>query len=551
MLTIIFSWLVFGTAIYLIGRLILNRKILHLLHIGEVPEWYEYFWSGFVSVIAILQIWSLFFPVNIYSFIFIFVLACVSLVILFRKKISLPKVNVRFILIMGIILFVISYFSSAPVGWPDTQGYHLNAVKWANLYPIVRGLANLHTRLGFNSSFFLFASMIDNWFLSNRSSHIAISLMTSALSIEFLWIFLSSKSKYLKFFILFTLPVFVENIIKTGQISSLSYDFALLILVLAICIELIKGDKVSMLLAGALSIVLVTVKLSGALFSLVIIAYLAYKIFFKKYLSGKSILVLITLGIIALVPYIVRNIILSGWPLYPLPFLKFGVPWSVSTDKVVALFETIKAWAILPGSTYRGVIGSPVWIWFPGWFARNLGTYEIKIFLLSIIFIAASTFLGFFNKERLVRNISLAICGLASVSSILYFFLSAPDFRFGGVFFWVLFATTGSFLFVGLFKKYLKLDGVVVFFLIIFVLYISWPPALSGEFMLKSMHWEQTWTNDQTVIIPRDGSKSFSVYVPGATGSCGNSELPCTPEVNNNFKEIVPGDISKGFAPVK
>jgi hypothetical protein len=538
MLTIIFSWLVLFAAISLIGKILIRKA-----------EWFEYFWVGLIAVIGILQIWSLFSPVNILALSFILGLSGISFLVLFRKGFKLPKIDIRFVAISAILLFVVSYFASVPVGWPDTQGYHLNAVKWANLYPVVPGLANLHSRLGFNSSFFLFASMIDNWYLSNRSSHIALSLMASVLLIEFLWIFFKSKNEHIKIFILVTFPVFVGNIVKSGQISSLSYDFALLIVILAICIELLKSDKTSLLLAGALSILLVTVKLSGAVFSLVVTTYLIYQIIFKKFLPRKSIYVLVTSGFVLLTPYIVRNVILSGWPLYPLPLLKFDLPWSVPTDKVGALFETIKAWAILPGATYQNAIRLPVWKWFPGWFVRNMGTYEIKIFLLSIIYIATSAFLGFFNREKIVHNMGLIVCGLAAISSILYLFLSAPDFRFGGIFFWVLFAVTGSFLFVGLFERHPKLEGVVIFFSIIFILYVSWPPSLNGEFMLKSMHWEQTWTNDQTNIIPRDGSNRFRVFVPGPTGSCGNSELPCTPEINSNFKEIVPGDISKGFAP--
>jgi hypothetical protein len=53
------------------------------------------------------------------------------------------------------------------------------------------------------------------------------------------------------------------------------------------------------------------------------------------------------------------------------------------------------------------------------------------------------------------------------------------------------------------------------------------------------------------LINPSDGSPSFKVYTPTDDSFCGNVQLPCTSEPNNNFKEIVPGDISKGFAPVK
>lgn len=515
-----------------------------------MPEWYEYFWIGLASVFAILQIWSFFLPVNIYALIFITVIAFFSAIVILRNGIKLPKINFKFLICVGFILFVISYFASLSVWWPDTQGYHLNAVKWANMYKIVPGLANLHSRLGFNSSFFLFASMTDN-ILKDRSSHVALSLITSVLSIEFLWVFFKSKSKYLKIFSLLVLPVVVSNVVKINQIASLSYDFALLIVILAICIELINGRKESLILAGILSIMLVTIKLSGAVFSLVVLAYIAHQIFIKKYLSQKLIFIFIAFGIVMLVPYLIRNIILSGWPFYPMPLLKFNVVWAVPREKVVALYEIIKAWAILPGTQWHDAVGMPVWKWFPIWFTRNGGAFELKIFLVSVIFLISSLVLKFVSREKVVKNIGLVACGLASIASILYLMISAPELRFGGIFFWILFASSGSFFFTEFFKKYPKIEKWFLTIPLLLLVLTSWPPKLNGEIMLKSIRWEQSLTGKQIEIIPSDGSTPFKVYVPDKNDSCGNSPLPCTPEINSDFREIVPGDISKGFAPVK
>lgn len=513
-------------------------------------EWYEYFWVGLVSTIAILQIWSLFLPVNIYPLMLVVVLACVSAIFFFRKGIKLPKINLTFIFCSILILFAISYFASLSSGWPDTHGYHLNAVRWGSLYKVVPGLANLHTRLGFNSSFFLFASMVDNLFLKDRSTHIALSLIASVLSIEFLWLLFKSKNKHIKTFILLALPIFVVNIVKSGQISSLSYDFAMLMVILAICIELIKGSKKSILIAAALSIMLVTIKLSGAVFSIVVSTYVIYRLFIEKTAPKKIILIFVFLGFVLLIPYVVRNIILSGWPLYPLPALRLNMSWAVPESRVAGLFEVIKAWAILPGSQYHSVIGLPIWNWFPGWLARNSGSYEIMIFFLTILFFVFSIFLKFISKKNIKQNTGLAICVAASFASIVYLIFSAPDLRFGGIFFWIFFASFGSFFFVELFKRHPYLEKFFVALSLFLILFMSWPLRLEGEIILKSVRWEQSQAYNQVLIAPKDGSPPFKIYIPEPEGSCGNSELPCTPEVNNNFKEIVPGDTSKGFAPV-
>lgn len=536
--------------IYLIGNLFLSKRILQYLHIKEIPEWYEYFWMGLAAVFAILQIWSIFLPVNIYSLIFVVVLACISAALLLQKGVKLPKVNFKFIICTGLILFAISYFASLSSGWPDTYGYHLNAVKWSNLYKVVPGLANLHTRLGFNSSFFLFASMIDNLFLKNRSSHIALSLMTSVLLVEYFWVFIKSKNNYIKTFILLSLPIFIEGIVKSVQVSSLSYDFALLIIMFAICVELIKGDKKSIFIAVILSLMLLTIKLSGIAFALIVIIFSVYKLVSKKSELIRILIVLGLIGTILLIPYIIRNIILSGWPLYPLPLLRLNIPWAVPYPEVSEVFEVIKAWAILPGIHWHDAVEVPFVQWFPGWFLRNINVVELKIFVMTLILLIGSIFLKFITKYNIAKNTGMAACVLASFISILYIIFSAPDMRFGGIFFWIFFASVGSFFFSGLFKNNFGLEKFLILFSVLLTVYISWPPRFDGEIMLKSIRWDQSSARNQVLITPRDGSPAFKVYVPD-TESCGNSDLPCTPEVNNNFKEIVPGDISKGFAPVK
>lgn len=538
-------------AIYLIGRLFLRTGILSFLNLMVDIEWYEYFWMGLAVVFAILQIWSIFLPVNIYALIFVAVLACISTALLLQKGIKLPKINLKFLICTGLILFVISYFASLSGGWPDTYGYHLSAVKWINTYKTVPGLANLYRPLGYSVSFFPFASMIDNLFLKDRSSHIALSLMASVLSIEFLWISLRSKSNYIKIFILLSLPIFVENIAHSVQVSSLSYDFALLITVLAICIELIKGDKKSIFIATVLSIMLVTIKLSGAVFALVVVIFTAYKLVLRKPEFLRRALSFCLIGFCLLVPYIVRNIILSGWPLYPLPIFGLNVPWAVPYDRVVGVFEVIRAWAILPGIHWPNAVGMSFMQWFPNWFLSRSGTIEIRIFFLTLVFILGSVFLKVINKKIIKNNDGLVICGLASLAGILYLIFSAPDFRFGEIFFWVFFASAGSFFFVGIFKRIPWLEKLLVISSVFLIIYVSWPPRLDSRIMLKSIRWDQPGNTYQVLINPSDGSPSFKVYAPTDDSSCGNVQLPCTSEPFNNFKEIIPGNVFGGFAPVK
>ena len=540
--------------IFLVGKLFLNDRFISFLKLNNKFEWYEYFWAGLAGVFAISQIWSIFLPVNIFSLGFIVFLSLVSAALLFKQgfKPHKLKINPLFIISSIIVLFVISYFSSLSVGWPDTLGYHLGAVKWINTYKVVPGLANLYTPLGLNSSFFTFASLVGNSFLRERVSHIALSLIASVLSIEYLWVFFKSKNTYLKTFILLSLPIFIEGIVHTAQVSSLSYDFALLIIILAICVELIKGKLTSFFIVVILSAMLATIKLTGMVFAFAVFIFSAYKFFKNRSKSVNILYGCILIGVVFITPYIVRNIILSGWPLYPLPLLRLNVSWAVPYEIVHEVYVINKAWAILPGIHFPEAIGLSFIEWFPGWFLRNVHAIELKVFFATFVLLIGAIFSRrIFNRKAIKKNIGLVVCMATSLIGILFFVISAPDFRFGSVYFWVFFASVGSSFFVGITSKYPKLSAIFMVLSILLAIFAYWPPRIDSEIMLKSIRWDQSMSKGVYLIRPKDGSNPFYVYTTKEDGNCGNSELPCTSVVSDNIKEIVPGDISKGFAPVK
>lgn len=539
MLTIILIWLFLFFVIYLFGRLFVKNG----------AEWYEYFWIGLAFLFAILQVWSIFLPVNIYALFSVVTLGCVSLIIIIRKGIKLPRIKLSYIVVIVLILLSVSYFASLSGGWPDTLGYHLTSVKWGNTSRVVPGLANLYSRLGFNSSFFLFASMLDNLFLKDRVSHIALSLLTSVLILEYVWVYLKSNDIYLKIFLLFSAPAIIEGVVHSVQVSSLSYDFALLIIILTICVELIKNTKFSRFLAIILSSLLITIKLSGIVFAAAVLIYVLYTNLLEKNNKVNILIKNSLLGVIFIIPYVVRNVILTGWPLYPMPLFGFNLPWSMPKERLVDLVNVIKGWAII-GGQWRTVVGVSIVQWFPGWLSRNWERIELKLFALAVLFLIISLIYKFINKKIIKKNIGLAICGLAAFLSVVYLLNFAPDLRFGGIYFWVFFAAIGPYFLIG----FLKTERKILFVSVVVSIYLSfinsYPFRTDSVIMLKSVRWDQAGETHQIKINPSDKSPSFIVNTPIDTSSCGTVSLPCTSEPNYDFKEIIPGNMFGGYKPV-
>lgn len=526
------------TVTFLIGRMFARLKPLDFLNLEKDFQWYEYFWIGTFIIFAILQIWSIFLPVNIYPLILFTVLAIISLIITKKNRFRVDlKMSPTFIITLAIGLLVLSYYASQPIGMADTQGYHLNAVKWTNLYPTVPGLANLHSRLGFNTSFFPFASMLNNLFLQNKVSHIALSFFFAVLFAEFLWIFLKSKNRELKIFCMFVVPTVFAGVIKWRLLPSLYYDYVVMIMVLAAAVELIKGKLSTLFVAVLLSILLASVKLSGISFSALIIVFAIYKSFRISGTKGvKHLLLFLIAGLFIVIPYLVRNAILSGWLLYPLPIFRMDFDWTVPEEQVKSTYLTIKAWARLPGAGYVNYFYSGFMDWFPLWFVRNLGMLELKllIFTLGLVALLPKTI----KKEEFKKYGNLMYLLAISLVSVLYLLFTAPDFRFGGIFVWTFFAAATT-LFALQFKWSESIKFTLIAAFIVFTFFVSWPPKFDTEPYLKSLRWD--------VPLP---TKDVNGILMPTEESCGNSDLPCTPE-DNNIKFRVTGDLSKGFAPVR
>jgi hypothetical protein len=560
MFTIIFSWIALFIAISFIGSLFLNKKIIGFLNLKGDIQWYEYFWIGFVFVVMILQIWSIFLPVNVYALGFVFLLAFVAFVISFKnirnclRRISLRKLlwqNRLFITIVGIALILISYASSLPVGWEDTLLYHLNVVKWNNLFQVVPGLANLHSRLGFSSSLFLFASMIDNLFLKDRSSHIALSLLASVISVEVIWLLIKSKVGLIKIFCLTMVPLLSSLILRRTLVASLSPDFALEIIVLVICIEFLQNNTKSLLTAGVLSILLLTIKLSGVSFAAMILLFVLIKLALSlKGESIKPIVFIILCGLLLMVPYLYRDVILSGWLFYPLPLFKINVPWALPEKDVRGMYSVIKAWAIAPGKGWDKYVGMPFWEWFPGWYTRNNWAIEMKMFFSGVFLIIIAPLVKIINKELIKKYANYFLVGIASFVSMFYMLFTAPDFRFGEIYFWIFFAVTAGYYVYMIFKNNPKLKIGLILAVAYLCFTITWPVRIDSKPIGKSVRWEPSFPVENYLIRPSDGSSSFVVLKPTDNDLCGNSNLPCTPYTGSNFKEIIPGDLSKGFMPV-
>lgn len=530
MILVLIRWLFLWTTLFFIGRLFLisNKKNEHRVF------FFPSVWLGFVLLIIFLQFFSLFLPLKNYLVIFLWLLFFIFSLFSFlnSRKPKLIFFNYNFFPFFLLSLVTIGlglYFSTGVVKHYDTYLYNLNAVAWNREFSITHGLANLHSRLGFNSSFNLFAAFTEFGINRGYSSFIANGFLLVTVALQYLHHIFNSKSKIAeKTLMLFLLP-FIYLLMVEGNLSSLSTDLAMYSLVLSWIGMVLAYPELKFLIL-AQSFLIPSFKLSGifpAIFSLFFINN--FKKNFYKTLFLPFLIVFF---------FMMRNLLISGYPLYPNTFLKTNFAWSMPIEKAKNEALDIKAWARMPGNDYMTSLDHGFFYWWPKWWDRASSSNEIKILFFSVPILFFSTFFKKCNKFEILIS---TVCLL----SILWIFYQAPDLRFARVFFWIL----GSLSLVRIFsflktsdrnKFYLSLFiTLILFFKFVFpATYFAHQPVFMANKLnnFKKIQYQLKTTND-----------GINIYVPLVGDQCGNSPLPCTPYFNQELKFIRKNYLNYGF----
>jgi hypothetical protein len=169
-----------------------------------------------------------------------------------------------------------------------------------------------------------------------------------------------------------------------------------------------------------------TVKLSfivfGALAILTALFAYAQRENWRDLLRTRQMIGWLTPLALAVIPWLIRGVILSGYLLYPSPLISFPVPWKIPYDLVQPITSTIHNWAM---GRAQYTPGMPVGEWFAIWFPPiQFELKEAVVYLLITLALAAVLRFGF-KKHAPNTHGPLALI-LISFLSLIYWFISAP-----------------------------------------------------------------------------------------------------------------------------
>lgn len=218
-----------------------------------------------------------------------------------------------------VILIIGSLVKSAQSPFTiDNESYYVQSIKWFNEYGIVKGMANLHIFFAQNSVWHILQAGVNFSFLTNRINDIN-GFIFVATGIYFI---IESHSRntgadkyWLSFMPLFWLLLF-------QFISSPSPDLPCLMLVPVIVHLYLKGDTTDIKIAFFLFLFLAVIKLTILPVGLVFIAFLR---------QHKILVYMSCIALPVLFVWVVKNVLTSGYPLYPLPF-SVGCDWAIPKE---------------------------------------------------------------------------------------------------------------------------------------------------------------------------------------------------------------------------
>ncbi len=439
MLAILLSWTVILFIFVTLGDLFISSYNKTCSR----NETYNLFDQFFISIapfsilVSVLSIWL---PSNHYL-LFGFIL--LSLV---YWAVNLPKLR-RFcsnvkqkicrlsILEWGIIVLVFSSFVIMSL-WLvpnfDSMYYHYQNIHWNEKYSAVYGLANLEDRFGFNSNYLLISAVFSFRFLLGEAIYpfqllFVLMLMGWILS-ELVKRKFDAKSTTI--FILY----FLYILISMNNIMNTSTDVVPNVIIFYLIARLIlypDSLKDSALLYFCLPVVLLTFKISVAPLCLLSLYILVSILRRKEY---KSLLFLLIVAVLCVLPWLVRNVIISGYLIYPLPEIDlFSFDWEVPTSVALAQKEYIREYAqwefvgtmILDRFASNPIATSKMYL---------LNRYTIMLIYLVVCLSPLSIIYNLIKRRKIHPTYIFIYTALSLY--IVYWYLVAPDFRFvGGVMF--------------------------------------------------------------------------------------------------------------------
>lgn len=434
----------------------------------------------------------------------------------------------------------------------DSALYHFQSMRWLGEYSIVPGLGNLHGRLAFNQSYFNLLAFLNIQPLGSKSYSTAGVFVTLLCigSLGRLYLELSVGRVWVIASLMLGIALSFE------QLPSPTPDIAVALLQIQIFICLISLFNANQTNAGLnltrfvltifLACFIFTVKISGLFFA---VAAIAIVLPLAQWRLQPTRMVLIKTGVLGIGfvgVHLARSYVLSGTPLFPSTFgAIWSLPWAMLPANVNGEASWIYSWARMPGAEPSVVLGN--WNWLSPWWGRLPKSFvyvlsgSLLMLLLNLLLLTRSYRVG---RVLLTHALYLPL-----VLAMIFWFFTAPDYRFLGALPTLLVALGGWLILLNL---HVLLPVSQTSFLKLTV-----PSAFIAQACAAAIILNFIGVRSLTLNVPQhlpaiagpiERINSGQIFYQPQDGLCWDSALPCTPFVYPHLKLLEPeSGVAAGF----
>ena len=500
---------------------------------------------GLFCITLFATVWAFFYPISI---LFHIVLLILTVFFWYQNKeifisvIEKTIIQIRSysttIKVLLAISSVLALAQSATLPFIiDNESYYIQTIKWLNEYGFVKGLANLHLFLGQTSGWHITQSVYSFSFVYDRFNDLNgfCFLLGNLFAFQKLHAYFTKGNRYDLLFGLFPLVyVFLFQFISSPSPDFPVYVFAF-ILFSVFLQDVVGQTKDTFMTLTVLALFAVFIKITAIVLLVFPLVYLI-----KKYKAVKeSIFSSSCIGILVLLLFVFKNAMLTGYPLFPLPYFRMdGFDYTVPNIIMNFFFSKNMMHSFyIPYSAFDSASLLDI---FKHYFLFNgIAGYIGIVSLMTLILIPIVLI-----KKRLASPLWTIYFAFLCLVVLLCF--SSPQYRFYiyfTLFFWLFFLS----LFINNPKWIIGLCGLSITFIGVVVFVPLSFGSLTTNFLLS----QNCTFHLKNIVVPEPNSKWNSEYKGGSVGNLsyhspldtsffwvtGNGPLPCVNDVQIKYFE--------------
>jgi len=476
-------------------------------------------------------------------------LTAISVGILYSHKVFLARVfsvfrSFRWLTFLGILalplVLLIYYAVLNPGSIGDTLLYHAQCIQWSEKYKAIPGLAHIHNRLAFNNHSLLPFSLFGFSFTDIQSFYCVNSFLLLLLTLKCsLEMTLSISKKDLKNLVFYAVLLISTYFLVGERIASPAPDnTATVYLIFCVLLfkEIMKDKRVELLpILYLTSFLLPTIKVST-----VFVAVLPVLVsFFRKlHFDIRHWAFVIGIGVFTVFPYFARNMILSGYLIFPFPLDLFNFDWQYfDTARLDMMNRYIINAARITGKHDPGLWTYDMSIaeWFPHWLTWRSPQYYFMNFMLPLclVFNFYALVMRFIKKN--LTDLFYICFSIFFFISFLYWLFSAPDYRF----IWGTMLSGFSIVAYYVFDKTSISSNILAQIVPgAMILLFGVLAFKSVDFTKAKKHLKLPETIKEIEVMPEQVGP-LAIFKPSSKklgGLCYNAPIPCTHHVHDQFE---------------